>query len=125
MARHQINTIPIFKETVCGALGTAGTILSDPIDLREISRVGNYSLSYSINGGGAATAGSSTFEYLGCSVFDGTYIAPTGGTFGTQGNSITQAGILSFSPVTIPFMKIKAVTGTSNLAAFTVELNIR
>jgi hypothetical protein len=104
-------------------LGTAGTVISDPIDLRDISRIGNFSLSYNIaGGGGATTAGTSTFEYLGCPVFDGTYLAA--GTFGSQG-AAPSSGIISFSPVTIPFMKIKMVTGTSNAALVTAELNVR
>lgn len=123
MAQHRITTIPLFKNTTVGALGTAGTAISDPIDLRDISRVGNFSLSYTIaGGGGQATAGTSIFEYLGCPVFDGTYLAA--GTFGSQG-ATPASGIVSFSPVTIPFMKIKMVTGTSNAAVLTAELNVR
>ena len=120
MALRKITTIPLFKITVTGASGTAGTSISDPIDLREISAIGNFSLSYGIVGT-AATAGSTVFEYLGSPVYDGTYIAA--GTFGTFGG--VASGIISFSPVTIPFMKIKAVSGTSAVALITAELNVR
>lgn len=123
MARNRISTISLFKNVSVGALGTAGTLISDPVDLRDISRVGNCSLSWDIaGGGGAATAGSSTFEYLGCPVFDGTYMAA--GTFGTQGVT-PKTGITAFTPVVIPFIKIKVVTGTSNAAILTAELNVQ
>jgi len=117
---RKIHTTPLFKSKVTGATGTAGTSLSDPVDLRDISAVGNFSMSYSI-ASTAATAGSTVFEYLGCPVYDGTYVAA--GTFGTFGG--IASGIISFSPVTIPFMKIRAVSGTSAVALITAELNVR
>lgn len=119
---YKITTIPIWKNTQVGAQGTAGTLLSDPIDMREICAEGACSLSYAIAGTGGATAGSTKFEYLGCAEEDGTYIAA--GTFGTQG-AAAASGIVSFSPVVIPFMKIKAVSGTSNPALITAELHVR
>ena len=121
MAYHKITTIALFKNTLCGTKGTGGTILSDPIDLREISAIGNFSLSYGIAGTNAGTAGTTVFEYLGCPVYDGTYRAA--GTFGTFTGAAS--GYLSFSPVVTPFMKIKAVSGTSNPALITAELNVR
>jgi hypothetical protein len=123
---QKITTIPLFKSRLTGTQGTGGTSISDVIPLRDISAVGNFAVSYSIaatNGtAGAGTSGSSVWEYLGCPVFDGTYLAL--GTFGTFGASLP-AGAISFSPVTIPFMKIKAVTGTSNPAVITAELHVR
>lgn len=119
----EITTVSLFKNYIIGTQGVAGTGLSDAIDLRDISAVGNFSLSYNIEGtGGAATAGSSIFEYLGSPTFDGTYTSL--GTFGTQGD-VPLSSAIAFTPVTIPFMKIKAVTGTSNALKLTAELNVR
>lgn len=123
MAQRRITTIPLFKSTQVGAGSAGGTSTSDPIDLRDISRTGDFSLSYSIAGaGGAATAGTSVFQYLGASVFDGTYT--TAGTFGSAGAS-PSSGIVSFSPVTVPFMKIQCVSGTSAPLLLTAELHVR
>lgn len=119
----KITVVPLFKNRIIGTQGVAGTGLSDAVDLQEISSVGNFSLSYTLaTTGGSATAGSSKFEYLGCPTFDGSYMAL--GTFGTQG-AVPLSSVVSFSPVTIPFMKIKAVTGTSNALKLTAELNVR
>lgn len=124
---HKITTIPLFRSTLTGTQGTGGTSISDPIDLRDISVIGNFALSYGINStnatAGSGTAGSTLWSYLGCPVFDGAYVAA--GTFGTLGADAAQSGIVSFSPPTIPFMKIKAVTGTSNPAVITAELHVR
>lgn len=121
---HKITTIPLFRSKLTG---TGGTSLSDPIDLRDISVIGDFALSYGINSTngtpGVGTAGSTKWEYLGCPVFDGAYVAA--GTFGTMGAETAQTGIVSFSPPTIPFMKIKAVAGTSNPAVITAELHVR
>jgi hypothetical protein len=46
MAERFIETIPVFRNSLCGATGVAGTIYSDPIDLRDIFRLGITSLSY-------------------------------------------------------------------------------
>lgn len=124
MDRMKITTIPVFKNTRVGALGTAGTILSDIVDLRDVSAQGNFSLTYGIaSTSGVGTAGSSIFEALVCATREGTFV--TGGTFGTQGNGPAQAGILTFSPPVAPFMRVKAVSGTSAPAVITAELNIR
>lgn len=120
--RRFISTIPLFKNTSCGASGTAGTILSDPIDLRDICSQGVTSLSYSISST-AATAGSSLFGYQDCAVYDGTY--RDAGTFGTQGVTKGQTGNVSFTTTCTPFIKIKCVTGTSAHALVTAELNVR
>jgi len=127
MALKKITTIPLCKSRLIGTQGTGGTFLSDPIDLRDISAVGNFTMSYGIastNGTvGAGSSGSSVWEYLGCSVYDGTYVAA--GTFATIGAGATESGFVSFTPVTIPFMKIKGVVGTSNPMVATAELNVR
>lgn len=115
-----ITNIPLFKNTSVGASGTAGTCLSDPVPLSDICRQGACSLAYSI-GSTAATAGSTVFSYLTCSVADGTYVAT--GTFGTFTG--IASGVVAFTPVVAPFMKIKGVSGTSAHAKVTAELNVR
>ena len=123
----QIKTVALFKSTKVGALGTAGTILSDRINLADVETAPQtFSLSYGIastNAGGAGTAGSSTFQYLCSPTEDGTYVVL--GTFGTQGNGPAQSGFYSFSPTLAPFMKIQAVSGTSAPALVTAELHMR
>jgi len=118
---YKINTIPLFLNTLTGAQGTAGTSISDPIDLRDINAVGACAMTYGIAGTNGGTAGSTVFEYAGSSQFDGTYVAA--GTFGTLGGAGT--GIITFTIPAIPFAKIKAVSGTSNPALITAELNVR
>ena len=119
----KITTVPLFKNNIIGTQGVAGTGLSDVVDLRDISTIGNFSLSYTLaTTGGAATAGSSLFSYLGSPTFDGTYTSL--GTFGTQG-AAPLSSVVSFTPATIPFMKIRVVTGTSNALKLTAELNVR
>ena len=123
MARHRITTIPLFRNLT---VGTGGTCLSDPIDLRDISRIGNYSISYRVGPAGAsATAGTATFAYLGSPVFDGTYVLESG-TSGTSLSSATGGtGIWQLSPFLTPFMKIRGVMGTSGTAIISAELNVQ
>lgn len=123
MAR-KINTFPILKSHTM--YGTAGTTKdSNPIDLRDVSAQGDFSLSYTVSTAGtASTCGTTTFSYLGCSVFDGTYIAPTDGTFGTVDEN-GGSGILSFSPPVMPFMKIRVAVGTSGTSLVTAALHVR
>ena len=119
----RINTAFLFKSTQINA-GSSG--LSDPIDLRDISRQGQFSLSYTVGKvGTASTSGTTTFSYLGCAVFDGTYIAPANSTFGTQSGTAGGSDIISFSPPVMPFMKIQVNAGTSCSAAITAALHIR
>ena len=115
-------SIPLFKDTVSGALGTAGTALSDPIDLREKDFT-SATLTYSHAGTGA-TCGSATYEYLVSPLKDIGYVAA--GTFGTTGAG-KPSGLFNIgSPIAVaPFMKIKAVSGTSGHVLITSELNIR
>lgn len=116
----KITTTPLFKSEQCGTKGTGGTSISDIVDMRTVE-VGQYSMSYDIVGTNGGTAGSTVFSYLGCALFDGTYINT--GTFGTFGG--VSSGFISFSPPLMPFMKIKAVSGTSNPAVITAELHAR
>ena len=121
MAR--ITTIPLFKNLSLSA-GDCGT--SDPIDLRYCSSKGTYSLSHSIAAGTSTTCGTTFFSYIGCSLFDGTYVALC--TFGTSGPAII-GKITSFSPTLVPFMKIIATqSGAANGGAnskVTAELNVQ
>lgn len=120
--RNFITTTPVFKSTSCGATGTAGTILSDPIDLRDTFAQGIASLSYGISST-AATAGSTLFQYMDCPIYDGTY--RDAGTFGTQGAVKGQSGNIGFTITLAPFIKIKCVSGTSAHAQVTAELHVR
>ena len=121
MAERRIHSIALFKSKA----GTAGATLdSDPIDLRDISREGSFSLSYVVGtSGGVATCGSSNFIYLTSQAYDGTYISPTGGTCGTIGNA-GGSGLISLTPPVSPFMKIRATIGTSGTALITASLNV-
>lgn len=127
MANHLITTIPLFLSQLTGTRGTGGTALSDAIDMRDIGAEGACAITYSIastNGTpGEGTAGSSVFSYLGCRSLDGTYVAA--GTFGTLGASAAQSGILTFTSIPVPFIKIQGATGTSNPAVITAELHVR
>lgn len=122
MAERKITTIFLWKS----AVGAAGTSLdSDPIDLRDISTIGNFSVSYTIGtSGGVATCGSAKLSYLGCAVYDGTYIAPTAGTFGTIGNA-GGSDIVAITPPVFPFMKVRATVGSSGTALITAALHAR
>jgi hypothetical protein len=126
MALQKIHTISLFKNQLVGTQGTGGTGISNIIDVRDIAAVGNFSLSYNIvatNGTvGAGSAGSTVWEYLECSVYDGSYVAA--GTFGTFG-AVLPSGIIAFTPILAPFIKVKVVSGTSNPAVVNAELNIR
>jgi hypothetical protein len=118
-----INTIPLFKNTIVGARGTAGTSISDPVDLRDIAVKGDISLSYAIAGTGGITAGTSSLEYLLASGSNGTFMAM--GTFGTTAPA-GASGVLSLGTVIVaPFIKVKVVSGTSNPTVVTAELNVR
>ena len=124
MAERKITTIHLLKSYAL--YGSAGTTKdSDPIDLRDISAKGNFSLSYTVGtSGGIATCGSCNFLYLGCDVYDGTYVIPTGGTCATIGDS-GGSDIISISPPVVPFIKIRASVGTSGTALVTAALNVR
>lgn len=118
-----INTIALFKDTLTG---TSGTTLSDPIDIRDISKQGDFTLSYIVNGTGGGTAGTTNFSYLGADTFDGVYRVPSGaGAIGTSGVADGNSDKVNFTPVVTPFMKIKVVCGTSNPSLVTANLNVR
>ena len=124
-----ITTIPLWKQTAVGSGSDGGTSLSDPIDLRDINRLGNFSLSYSIAAAGdAATAATCMFHYILSSLRDGTYVYPiggSGGTIGTAGTGIVSGEIRPFTPIAMPWMKIKAIAGTSGTALVTAELTVQ
>lgn len=122
-----IKGITVLAGVTVGSGSAGGTNLSDPIDLRDISRVGSFSLRYISNGAsGAATAGTVGFTYLCSQSRDGSYIKPSGaGTIGTSAVTSGDTDIFSFSPVVTPFMKIRAIAGTSAPAVVTAELNVR
>lgn len=115
----KINTIPLCKNETIGASGTAGTFISDKIDLRDIMQQGSCSFTF-VKSNSAATCGSCVLSYQVSSV-NGTYI--DAGTFGTHG-SVKGAAVSSFTPIVAPFMKIKCVTGTSAPLVLTGELNV-
>ena len=123
MAQCRITTIPLFNNLT---VIQEGTCLSDPIDLRDISRIGNYSISYRVGPvASVATAGTATFQYLGSPVFDGNYVLEAS-TSGTSLSSATGGtGIWKFSPLPTPFMKIRGVMGTSGSAIISAELNVQ
>ena len=126
---YKISTRVAFANTVVGTTaGTlGGTSLSDPIDLRDISRIGNFSLSYLVTEwGGMGSAGTTAFSYRCSESRDGTYLVPAAaGDIGTATVVSGNTGIVSFSPVVTPFMKICAITGTSGPATVSAVLNVR
>ena len=128
----EIKTITLFAGTGVGALGTSGTVLSDPIDLREIATMNRMSVSYRITprgvhdtAGALASCGSATFRYLASNTRDGVYVpeSPTYGTSLEGGSGGT--GLWEFSPRLTPFMKIDGVFGSSGGAKVSAELNVQ
>ena len=118
----EIKSIAIFSGGISGTKGAVGTITSQPINMRE-KDAGVCGITYAIAGtNGAATCGSTLWEYLGCASENGTYLAA--GTFGTLG-AANPSGILAFTPTVLPWMKIKVSTGTSNAAAINANLHVR
>ena len=125
MTSTKITTVNLFLRSRVGTQGTGGTTISDPIDLRDISGVGDFTLAYTTatTSGIAGTVGSSLISYMvamdnvGTSFWDA-------GTFGTLG-AAPATGYLNFTPPVYPFIKIKHVTGTSNALLVTADLNVR
>lgn len=116
-----INSINLLKSTYIGA-GSSGE--SDIHDIRDLSKNGNFSLSYTISPcGDDATAGSAFFYYKGASYYGGTYVNM--GTFGTSAVAAGESNIISFSPQVIPFLKIGATLGTNGSANVTATLHVR
>jgi hypothetical protein len=126
---YRVTTIPLWKQSAIGSGSAGGTNLSDPIDLREINRLNNFSLSYAIAAAGAAaTAATCMFHYLLSPTKDGTYVYPlggSGGTIGTAGTGIVAGEVRPFTPILASWMKIKAICGTSGTALVTAELNVQ
>jgi hypothetical protein len=119
---RSITTISLFKSqrVVAGSSG-----ISDPIDLRDISKNGDFSVYYKIDkAGGVATCGSAKLSFTGSPVYDGTYISPTNGTFGTVGDGGGN-DIVEITPPVMPFMKINIAIGTSGTALVTASLHVR
>lgn len=114
-----IKTIPLFTNQVilAGSNGTSGVI-----DLREVDSTGRYSVNVNQQNGAAATAGSTTYEYLSCASRNGTFA--TSGTFATRGAGLG-AAVLPFDPEVSPFMKVKVNTGTSGAVTLSAELNVQ
>jgi len=120
---RRITTRPLFKSTTIKA-GSSGT--SDIIDLRDVSKEGGFSMSWTIApAGGIATCGTATFKYLLSPVYDGTYTTPTGGTHGTSTGVSGNSNWVSFTPPVAPFMKVMCDMGTSGTALVTAELHVR
>jgi hypothetical protein len=125
MARRLINTIPLWKATAVGSGSAGGTSLTDPLDLRDISGAGNFSLEYTIaKAGGVGTCASTKISYLGCGVYDGTYVAGTAGTFTTTGNG-GASDIISITIPPVPFVKFQVIAGTSGTALVSANLHVR
>ena len=124
MAR--ITIIPLFKSQSFSA-GDSGT--SDPIDLRYIANRGAFSLAHSNAAGTSTTCGTTVFSYTGCSLFNGSYVTPTGAVeIGTSGPAIA-GKITPFSPTLVPFIKVVATqtgAGTAGAnSAITAELIVQ
>jgi hypothetical protein len=121
----KITTIPLFCRTLIGTSGTAGTNISDIVNIRDMDSIGKFSLSYGFTGtaGALGSAGTTTFEYLGSPTEAGTFV--TLGTFGTYGVAAQGPGVMAFTPTLVPFMKIRAISGTCNTAYITAELNVQ
>lgn len=123
---HKITTIPILLNSTVGSGSAGGTSLSDAIDLRDISRVGNYSISYRVKPAGAAvTCGTTGFAYLSSPTRDGVYVPETGTSGTTLDGATGGTGIWKFVPVLTPFMKFRAIVGTSCPAVISAELNVQ
>ena len=128
----EIRTIGLFSNQDVGALGTSGTLLCDPIDLRDRVTMGRFSISYVIKPRGShgtasalSSCGSADFKYLACNTRTGVFIpeSPTYGTALEGGSGGT--GLWEFAPRLTPFMKIQGVIGTSGGANVTASLNIQ
>ena len=94
---------------------TGGTSLSDPIDLRDVSRnVNVIGLSVIVRPvGAAATAGTTSWTYQNSQARSGVYSKPAGaGTIGTAIGTAGTADLWSFTPVITPFIKIQVIAGT-------------
>jgi hypothetical protein len=119
-------TIPLFKNQSLSA-GDSGT--SDVIDVRDIAKRGDFSISSTIAAGTSTTCGTTVFTYKCSPLADGTFVTPsTAAAIGTSG--VTAGGYFnSFNPVLAPFMKIVATqTGAGTAGAnskVTAELHVR
>jgi len=105
----------------------AGTsYVSDPVDLRDISQKGDLSLLYTVGCSGTnATCGSAVFSYQVSNAFDGSYITPLNGTFGTCAVGAGGSDLIALPSVTSGFIKIVAAIGTNGAAVVSLHLNVR
>lgn len=117
----KIDTFPLCMGETIGASGTAGTFLSDVIDLRDFMAQGQCGLTQYRQAASGATCGSSVIQYQICATRNGTFIEA--GTFGTHGATPANH-VNSFTPIVAPFMKVKCVTGTSAPLVLTAELHV-
>jgi hypothetical protein len=118
----EMKSVAIFSGGISGTKGVVGSITSQAINMRERD-AGTCGVTYSIAGtGGAATCGSTLWEYLGCASESGSYVAA--GTFGTIGAD-NPSGLIGFAPAVVPWIKIKVSTGTSNAAAINANFHSR
>lgn len=120
MAERRIFTEICTKDETVGSGSAGGTYASDTIDLRGHCITGDLSIAYKITtAGAAATCASSKISIVGCNVFSkevGDFIAPTGGTCATLGDT-GGTDIISLSSLpAMPFVKILVVAGSSGTA---------
>lgn len=128
--RSGISTFALLRKSAIGSGSAGGTSLSDPISLMDSNYNNNFSLSYTvIPAGGVGTAATVNFTYQIGPTQDGPFAAPITddkGTIGTAGSGAAGSnGVIGFTPVIAPWMKIKAVAGTSGTALVTANLHVQ
>ena len=94
-----INTLKLFEGE---AIAKNASVTSVPIDLRQISQEGMFSVMYTLVGSGTLK-----LEYLLASEKNGTYVEPSGATDILTGGAVG-TDLKTFDPELAPFMKIKA-----------------
>jgi hypothetical protein len=121
---YKISTRNVFATSSIGTTG--GTSLSDPIDLRDISSIGTFSLAVIAKPlGAAATAGTTSWTYQCAQARDGIYTKPAGaGTVGTGIGTAGSSDIYSFTPILSPFIKFQVIAGTGG-GVIDAFLNVR
>lgn len=125
MAEQRITTKFLFKSKTVGSGSAGGTAYSDAVDLRDISKQGDFGLTWTVaTAGGAATCASCNFYVAVSPTFSGTYTIAENGTCGTVGNA---GGTLtrSITVPPVPFIKIGVIAGTSGTALVTAALHVR
>jgi hypothetical protein len=125
-----IKTVTLFTNNVVGSGSAGGTSISDVIDLRDEATMGRYSISYRVKCAGANTScGTTGFAYLSSPTRDGVYVQESSQSHATAGTTLIGAtggtGLWRFEPYLTPFMKIRAIVGTSGTAVISAELNVQ